>query len=135
MRKVKEKKNAQRAGKSKTNPKDATVMAVEEAGGGGGSGMTRLTPPRDRETRRTRRDAILTRERSRSLGPRRRINHLDHHVSEMVYFFVLGATRAGKRRCNILPKAQHISHETIDVEGRRFVRRSFARSNLLVFTG
>ena len=31
MRKVKEKKNAQRAGKSKTNPKDATVMAVEEA--------------------------------------------------------------------------------------------------------
>ena len=31
MRKVKEKKNAQRAGKSKTNPKDATVMAVDEA--------------------------------------------------------------------------------------------------------
>ena len=38
MRKVKEKKNAQRAGKSKTNPKDATVMAVEEAYGGGGCG-------------------------------------------------------------------------------------------------
>lgn len=31
MRKVKEKKNAQRAGKSKTNPKDATAMAVDEA--------------------------------------------------------------------------------------------------------
>jgi putative sigma-54 modulation protein len=31
MRKVKEKKSAQRAGKSKTNPKDATAMAVDEA--------------------------------------------------------------------------------------------------------
>ena len=73
MRKVKEKKNAQRAGKSKTNPKDATVMAVEEATAA--EDADDGNPGRVIETRRTRRDAILTRERSRSLGPSVRKQH------------------------------------------------------------